>query len=74
MTTTFASPALSSSPIAAGSSRGLMAKTMPQACPPQIVRCVSGRFGSTKAMTSSLRMPKAWKKFAVAVMRAKNAS
>ena len=37
VTSTFASPALSSSPIAAGSSSGLIAKTMPAAWPPQIV-------------------------------------
>ena len=32
---------------------------MPAAWPPQIVRWVSGRFGSTKATTSSLRTPRA---------------
>jgi len=42
-TSTFA--AFSNSAMAADSSSGLIAQTMPAASPPQITKCVSGRFG-----------------------------
>jgi len=63
-----------SSAIKAGSSSGLMAITMPAASPPQMVQCVSGRLGSTKAMTSRRPMPRRWNMFAAPVIRANHSA
>ncbi|MCY1354331.1 hypothetical protein D9M69_407050 [compost metagenome] len=74
VTTSLALAARSSSPICAASSSGLMAMTMPAASPPQMVKWVSGRFGSRKATTSFGPMPRVWKALAARVMSANSSA
>ncbi|KGD26169.1 hypothetical protein DP42_5512 [Burkholderia pseudomallei] len=71
---TLARAASTSSAICAPSSSGLIAIAMPAASPPQIAKCVSGRFGSTNAATSPAPMPALASTFAVLTMSARSSA
>ena len=60
----------SKSAICLGSSIGLIASAAPAASPPQMVKWVSGRLGSTNAAGRSVATPSAAKTFAARVTSA----
>ena len=69
VTSHLALAAKSRSRMSGASNKGLMAKTIPAASPPQMTQWVSGRLGRTNAMTSFRLTPSLRNIFAVWVMR-----
>ncbi len=72
VTITFGSTALSRPAICSTFGRGLIAKAMPAASPPQITRCVSGKLGRMKATASPRSTPRRRKRLPARVMRWKS--
>ena len=71
VTRSFGSTAFRSPANCSASSRGLIAKAIPAASPPQIAKCVSGRFGRMKATASLRSTPRRRKRLPAWVMRRK---
>ena len=72
VTRSFGSTAFRSPASCSASRRGLIAKAMPAASPPQMARCVSGRFGRMKATASPRSTPRRRKRLPAWVMRRKS--
>ena len=69
VTRSFGSTAFRSPANCSASRRGLIAKAIPAASPPQMARCVSGRFGRMKATASPRSTPRRRKRLPAWVMR-----